>query len=86
MKAFIIGGGPHMYTHGLPLGESGRVLEVERAVELHVDRANPAQKQRNPESAGDPNLVMAAVAIVKARRMGRLASATTIDASRTGAS
>jgi hypothetical protein len=56
------------------LGAGDGVVEVDGAVELPVDRADPAQELGDPDPAGDPDLIVAALAVVKnTERSGEVA-------------
>ena len=47
------------------IGVGNRVIEVDTAVEPPVDRASPAEKRGDPDPARDPDLIVAALAVVK---------------------
>jgi hypothetical protein len=42
------------------------VEEIDPPVEPPVDRPDPAEERRHPDPAGDPYLILAAVAIIEA--------------------
>src|SRR5690242_16174509 len=55
------------------LGVGDRVEEVDLPVEPPVDRSDPAEKRRHADAAGDPYLIVAALAIIEAaERAGQL--------------